>query len=158
MLSADQLALELLNLVPQIMQTIRAEMRQARGGDLSVPQFRVLAYLRGKPGAALNETAEYLGLSSPSIVSLLDGLAAKDLVRRGEVSGDRRKVALYLSQSGESLFDTAFRSAQRSLAERMGNFETVELDLLLQAMDLLRPVFADTRPEPAPTQTPPSGI
>jgi DNA-binding MarR family transcriptional regulator len=151
MLSTDQLALELLNLVPKIMQTIRTEMRQSRGGDLSVPQFRVLAYLRGKPGSALHEIAEHLGLTSPSIVSLVDGLAAKELVKRCEVAGDRRKVALYLSENGARLFDTAFLAAQRSLAERMGDFDPAELELMLRAMDLLRPVFTETRPEIIPT-------
>ena len=148
--SSDRLALELLNLTPKIMQTIRAEMRQSRGGDLSVPQFRVLAYLRGNPGAALYEIADYLGLTSPSVVSLVDGLAAKDLVRRGEVSGDRRKVALHLSESGERLYDAAFQAAQRSLSARLGGLDPAALELLLQAMDLLRPVFIDLHPEPAP--------
>ena len=152
---SDQLALELLNLVPKIMQTIRTEMRQSRGADLSVPQFRVLAYLRGKPGAAQIEIAEHLGLTSPSIVSLVDGLAAKDLVRRDPVSGDRRKVALQLSERGIQLFDTAFQAAQHSLSARLGDFDLPELELLLRAMDLLSPVFNDARPEPGLKQNTP---
>jgi DNA-binding MarR family transcriptional regulator len=151
--SAGHLALNLLNLVPLIMQTIRTEMRCSRGGDLSVPQFRVLSYLRGKPGAALFEIADYLGLTSPSIVSLVDGLEAKGLVRRGEVSGDRRKVSLHLSESGESLYDTAFQAAQHSLAGRLGDFTPQELELLIQAMELLYPIFSDARPQPVQTDS-----
>ena len=155
--ASSQLALELLNLVPKIMQTIRAEMRQSRGA-VSVPQFRVLAYLRGKPGAAQIDVAEYLGLTSPSIVSLVDALETRDLLRREAVSGDRRKVALHLSTQGEELFDAAFQAAQDSLAARLGSFDPSELELMLRAMNLLRPVFSEYHPDASPETPDPARI
>lgn len=140
-LTSSQLALDLLTIVPKIMQAIRAEMRQSRG-DLSVPQFRVLAHLRRKPGISLIETAEYLGLTSPSIVSLVDGLAARNLVTRTQAADDRRKIALHLTQAGEELFDAAFLAAQKNLSARLAHFSPEDLSALLRAMDLLRAEFS----------------
>lgn len=140
-LTSNQLALDLLNIVPKIMQAIRAEMRQSRG-DLSIPQFRVLAHLRRKPGISLIETAEYLGLTSPSIVSLVDGLAAKNLVTRTQAADDRRKIALYLTKEGEEVFDAAFQAAQKNIAARLAHLSANDLTMLLRSMDLLRAEFA----------------
>jgi DNA-binding MarR family transcriptional regulator len=140
-LTSTQLALDLLTIVPKIMQTIRAEMRNSRG-DLSIPQFRVLAHLRRKPGISLIETAEYLGLTSPSIVSLVDALAAKNLVTRTQVANDRRKIALNLTQEGEEVFDAAFQTAQQNMAARLAHLPESELGMLLRSMDLLGTEFA----------------
>ena len=141
--SNAQLALELLNTVPKIMQTIRTEMRRSRGSDLSVPQFRVLAHLRKHPGISLVETADHLGLTSPSMVSLIDALESKGLVARGAVSGDRRKIALRLTQNGEVWFDSAFQAAQNSLASRLERFSQADLHTLLRAFELLGAEFAE---------------
>ena len=147
--SSAQLALELLNTVPKIMQTIRTEMRHSRGSDLSVPQFRVLAHLRKHPGVSLVETADHLGLTSPSMVSLIDALENKGLVARGAAADDRRKIALRLTQSGEIWFDAAFQAAQNSLAARLVHFTSADLDLLLCAFEILGAEFAEP---PAPSR------
>ena len=141
--SPAQLALELLNTVPKIMQTIRTEMRRSRGSDLSVPQFRVLAHLRKYPGISLVETADHLGLTSPSMVSLIDALESKGLVARGAAAADRRKIALRLTQSGEVWFDASFLAAQNSLAARLEHFTAADLETLLCAFDLLGAEFAE---------------
>ncbi|HCM96593.1 MAG: hypothetical protein A2X25_00180 [Chloroflexi bacterium GWB2_49_20] len=36
---------EIVDIVPQIMQAIRVEMRRNRGSDISIPQFRTLRLL-----------------------------------------------------------------------------------------------------------------
>jgi DNA-binding MarR family transcriptional regulator len=141
-----QLALDLLTVVPKIMQTIRSEMRQSRGADLSIPQFRVLAHLRRKPGVSLSETAEYLGLTSPSIVSLVDALAAKNLVTRAQAADDRRKIALCLTQEGEEVFDAAFQAAQQKMAARLEHLSAHDLSMLLRSMELLGAEFVAAAP------------
>lgn len=149
----DALALDLLSTVPQIMKVIRQEMRRARG-DLSVPQFRVLAYLRRSPGASLVEIAEYLGLTSPSISVLVDGLVSRGLVARSEVPGDRRRISLLLTGAGEQLNDAALASAQRSLVERMRGLSDSDLELMIRAMELLRPLFVGAVERPPEVSKP----
>ena len=64
---ADQCAREILDVIPLVMRTIRAEMRRARGADLSVPMFRALNYVGGAEGASLSEVAAHLGVTLPSM-------------------------------------------------------------------------------------------
>ncbi len=51
--SADAVARELLDVVPVIMRTIRAEMRSHRSNDLTIPLFRSLMFLERHPGVSL---------------------------------------------------------------------------------------------------------
>ena len=56
--SAEQCARIILDVIPQVMQAIRSEIRGQRGHDLSVVQLRVLAFLRDYPGSPLWAVAE----------------------------------------------------------------------------------------------------
>ncbi len=48
--SADDCARALIEVVPEVMQRIRSEIRSQRGPELSVLQLRVLAFLNNRPG------------------------------------------------------------------------------------------------------------
>ena len=67
-------ARELMEVVPLVMRTFRAEMRGSRANDLSVPQFRALGFVHRKPGTSLSDVAEHIGLALPSMSKLIDGL------------------------------------------------------------------------------------
>ena len=66
--------------VPLIMRTLRHEIRSRRPSDLSVPQFRVLAFLRGNEGSALSDVANHIGLMRPTMSKMVDTLVRRDLV------------------------------------------------------------------------------
>ena len=53
----EESARKLLEVVPIIMQDIRSEMRRRRSLDLTVPQFRVLAFVNRNEGSSLWEVA-----------------------------------------------------------------------------------------------------
>src|ERR1039458_10532534 len=61
--SAASCASEILDAVPAVLQFIRAQIWRHSGPDLSVPQFRTLAFLNRTPGTSLSALAEFLGLS-----------------------------------------------------------------------------------------------
>src|SRR5512141_1148135 len=102
--TSETLANDMLDIIPLIMQSLRGEMRKHRGGDLTVVQFRTLGYLRRKPGVSLAELAEHIGLTPPSTSALVDGLVSKGLLLRVEAAGDRRRVALRLSDAGSAVW------------------------------------------------------
>lgn len=81
-MSADTIARELLEVVPVIMRTIRAEMRSHRGADMSVVQFRALLFLNRNPGTSLSAVAEHLDLTLPTVSKMIDGMVANHLVTR----------------------------------------------------------------------------
>ena len=95
----DTCAHQLMDTAPQIMQAIRVEMRRGRGSDISIPQFRTLAFIQRNPDSSLSNLAEHLGLTLPSVSKLVDGLVKQELVIRQESTEDRRRLTLELTTS-----------------------------------------------------------
>jgi DNA-binding MarR family transcriptional regulator len=135
-------AQELMDTAPQIMQSIRVEMRRGRGSDISIPQFRTLRFIQCNPDSSLSKLAEYLGLTLPSVSKLVDGLVKQELVIRQESTADRRCLTLVLTQTGASIVNSARASAQANLTKNLGRLSDNELETVYQAMKLLRPIFA----------------
>src|SRR5215472_3469611 len=99
---AEACAAQIMETVPLVMRTLRTEMRRRRPADLSVPQFRALAFVRRHPGASLSEVAEHLGLTLPATSTLIDHLVARELVRRAPNPDNRRRLVLTLTADGQA--------------------------------------------------------
>lgn len=139
--SVDNCAQSVLEVVPLIMRTIRAEMRRHRGFDLSVPQFRTLVFLNHYQGSSLSDVAEFVGLTLPSMSKLIDGLVMRQLVKREILPSDRRCVTLALTPLGQATLQTAREATQAYLAQRLAQLSTQERATVEQAMQILRPLF-----------------
>jgi len=137
----DTCARELMDTAPRIMQTIRVEMRRGRGSDISIPQFRTLAFIQRNPDSSLSSLAEHLGLTLPSVSKLVDGLVKQKLILRQESKTDRRRLTLGLTSTGLSIVKTARANAQANLAKKLASLSSTELDTIYQAMQSLRPIF-----------------
>ncbi len=137
---------EVLDTVPLIMQYIRVEMRRGRGPGVSVPQFRVLAFLGRTGGASLSAVADRVGLSLPAMSRLVDGLVDRGLVHREESPEDRRRVLLRLTTRGRDLFRTARKGAQSRLAEALEALPPAHRTEVAMAMQILRPLFTPGPP------------
>jgi DNA-binding MarR family transcriptional regulator len=135
-------AQQLLDVVPLVMRSIRAEMRRHRLRDLSVPQFRTLTFLNRHAGASLSEAAEFLGLTLPSMSKLVDGLVDKGLVSRETHSGDRRRVTLSLTARGRTLLAAARASTLDALTQELAALDDDQLRTVVQAMQVLESVMA----------------
>jgi MarR family transcriptional regulator for hemolysin len=142
--SPDQCAHELLDLVPLIMRSIRTEIRKHRN-DLTIPQFRTLAYLNNYRGASLSEVAEHIGLTLPSMSKLIDGLVARQLVTREISPSDRRCVTLALTEPGQATLQATRAATQTYLARRLDLLSTQDRATVNQALQILRPLFSPTQ-------------
>lgn len=155
--SNETCAHALFDVVPQVMQSLRAEMRRQRGSDLSVLQLRALAFLHNNPGATLSLLAEHVGLTLPSMSSQVSGLVARNLIDRSISAEDRRFVTLNLTEQGQSVLQTARQNAQDSLAKTLSALSPDERATVIEAMQLLARVFAppssDHLPEQSPSQS-----
>lgn len=138
---SEACARELLEVVPVVMHSIRAAMRRYRADDLSVPQFRTLLFIRRNSGASLSDVAEHLGLTLPSASKKIDGLVARNLVKRQGSQHDRRRIHLTLTSDGEALLAKARQETQAHLAERLAVLPPTEIEEVIGAMQSLRPVF-----------------
>jgi DNA-binding MarR family transcriptional regulator len=139
--TADESAAALLEVVPQVMRLMRAEMRSHRGGQLSVPQFRTLAYLDRCPGSALLDVTAHIGLMAPSMSKLVDGLIARKLMNRHTSTADRRRVTLSLTAQGKAMLQRARRHLRLRLAEVLTTLTEAENQTIQDAFAILRQAF-----------------
>jgi DNA-binding MarR family transcriptional regulator len=156
-ISSENCAREVLEVVPLVMGTIRGEMRQHRRSDLSVPQFRVLAYLDQHQGTSLSAVAEFIGLTLPSMSKLVDGLVARELVTRKMCEDDRRRMRLALTASGQSALQISRNGTQTRLSEALDGLSSAERETIAQAMRTLRRVFTPAGEPTAQGDCPPDG-
>jgi DNA-binding MarR family transcriptional regulator len=138
----DECAHEVLDVVPLVMRAIRAEFRSHRAADLTVPQFRVLVFLKNNPGVSLTEVSEHLGLTPPSTSKLIDGLVERQLVLRHTCAEDRRKVNLTLTDGGASLLAASYQETRARFEERLSALPETDRAIVIQAMQALRSVFS----------------
>jgi DNA-binding MarR family transcriptional regulator len=139
--STEECARSVLEAVPLVMREIRAQMRSHRGLDLSVPQFRALAFLRRKPEASLSDLASHIGTSLPSMSKLVNGLVGRGLVERDASAADRRRLTLRLTREGAALFQAARADTQAHLARTLGRLSPKEHAVVTRALGILSSLF-----------------
>ncbi|MGE3911941.1 MAG: MarR family winged helix-turn-helix transcriptional regulator [Chloroflexota bacterium] len=119
-------------------------LRQWERSSVTLPQLRVLHYLRRHPGATTGELARRLGITVSTTSGLVIKLVDRGLVARGSLADDRRQAPLSLSDGGAALLGELSDEARTHLgevAERLGN----NLETVIQALELLS---AASIPEP----------
>jgi DNA-binding MarR family transcriptional regulator len=125
------------------MRFIREEMRrQSVGlGFLSVPQFRVLAFLSRRPGAALSEVAEHQGVAPATASIMVNRLVKHGLVERTTAPGERRRHCLSLTADGARLLVEARSATCGRVEEVLGRLTSTELAAVAQALPALAEAF-----------------
>ncbi len=105
---------------------IRLLARLARVAELacqqtgiSLPQYRLIASITGRPQRA-SELAAHVGVSRPTLTSLVDGLEAAGYVRRAPVPDDRRGIQLLVTEAGSQALARADEALTRRLRELAG--------------------------------------
>jgi DNA-binding MarR family transcriptional regulator len=139
--SPDVCAQEILEVVPVVMRTIRAELRRHRTADLSVPQFRALAFIDRNVDASLSDVAEHIGLTLPSMSKIVEGLVHRKLVTRQTHPTDRRRMTLTLTARGQTALHTSRAATRACLAEDLAALSDHQRETIVQALNSLRPVF-----------------
>ncbi len=139
--SPDVCAQEILDVVPAVMRTIRAELRRHRVADLSVPQFRTLAFIDRQTDASLSDVAEHIGLTLPSMSKIVDGLVMRKLVTRQTHPVDRRRMTLALTARGQTALQASRAATRACLAEDLAALSDHQRETIVQALEILRPLF-----------------
>ena len=127
---------KILEIVPEIMNALRTEMRQQAKFELTVPQFRVLARLN-KSKTTSSDLAEWIGVSLPSISRMIEILVKRELVNRVSNPRDRREVSLELTLKGKNHFLEIKKRAQESFARKIENLGSDEKLKLITGLDIL---------------------
>jgi DNA-binding MarR family transcriptional regulator len=106
---------------PEASAAIRLLARLARVAEqtcqttgVSLPQYRLLVSISGRPQRA-SELAASVGVSRPTLTSLVDGLEQAGLLKRVPVPTDRRGISLELTPRGRE----ATARTERALIDRI---------------------------------------
>lgn len=153
-MNADACADELLETVPLLMRVIRTHVHAKTGAELSMAQFRALAFLGRNRCAMLSDVARFLALTHPAASKLIDGLLVAGLVSRKEHARDRRRVSLELTVAGNRRYGAVLRSARKFLAGEMQHLAVKDRTAVCSALQTLHRVFANAADEecrPLPT-------
>lgn len=124
------------------MRIIRKSMRGARPGDISLPQFRTLTFIRNHKGASLSDASEYIGLTLPSMSRAIDALVKRGFVERIPSTEDRRRVILSLTSAGQSVIEAADKAACERFAEILASLPQEKYSEVINAANTLRSLLA----------------
>jgi DNA-binding MarR family transcriptional regulator len=133
---------DVLDSVPLVWRVIRTEFRKYGAKEMTVPQYRTLAFVHRNEGASLSEVGDYIGLTLPTMSELVDGLVIRGLISRRTDREDRRRMTLALTEAGRARLETARTETMVYLEGRLRHLSTSERATITLAMRLLRDVFA----------------
>jgi DNA-binding MarR family transcriptional regulator len=91
-----------------------SRLLERSAGELSLPQFRVLAMV-DDGGERASWLADRLALARPTVTSLVDALVEKGYLTRSADTGDRRVTKICLTQRGRR----ALATAEAAMGERL---------------------------------------
>lgn len=99
--------------------------------------FAMLAIIRDNPGINQTNLGRALGIQRANLVPLIGELAARELIERRTVPGDRRAFALHLSLDGERILGDAARRVQDHEKRILSAIDLRERATLLSLLDKL---------------------
>lgn len=137
----DQCANAVLEVVPLVMDTLRAAMRQNVGEQLSVPQFRCLNFIAREPGCSIGAVASFLGVTMPTASAMVDRLVRAGAVKPRSFPGDRRRTQLHITAAGKSQLSEIRRGAHDDLVRALSGLGARELRELRSGLSVLRQAF-----------------
>jgi DNA-binding MarR family transcriptional regulator len=139
--SVGECAREVLDVVPLVFRVIRAELRKYGAREMSVPQYRSLAFVYRNEGASLSEVGDHIGLSLPTMSMLVDGLVVRGLLNRRTDPKDRRRMTLTITETGRARLESARAAALANLEERFRKLPASDRATITLAMRMLSELF-----------------
>jgi long-chain acyl-CoA synthetase len=103
--------------------------------DLTLPQYRVLGILV-EGSAAASGLAGRLAVRPSSVTAIIDGLVARGLVDRKHEEGDRRRIALRLTDEGARVVAEADLSVDNYLASIAACLPEEDERMVLHSLEL----------------------
>lgn len=147
-------AADLIEVLPEVVHAVRTAMRRQVDGGLSVPLFRCLNHVALKPGTSVGGLAAFMGITMPTASANADRLARAGLLRAQPASDDRRRVELKVTAAGQALLKRMRARAAREMALGLGQASASDVQLVRQALAVLRRSFVTGTPAAAATQAP----
>ena len=130
---------------PQFWHSIRANTSKLAGEyGVTEGQFLFLKVIHNGIDS-VSQLAELKHTSTAAASRLVDSLVEKGLVTRTENTEDRRFLTLRLTEEGLLTMKKIFAANKAWLIERFGLLEETELNVLIEALDILKRTMKDTK-------------
>jgi DNA-binding MarR family transcriptional regulator len=97
--------------------------------------FSVLLVIEATPGLKQQAVGEALSIQRPNLVTIIDQLEGRGLVKRGAAPGDRRSYALTLTRDGQALLVDAKAAHARHSAKVDAALDGLDKHMVLKALD-----------------------
>ena len=119
-----------------------ARMLERGAGELSLPQFRLLAVV-DEGGERASQLADRLAVAKPTITAVVDGLVERGYLKRSADSDDRRATKITITAAGRKALYGAEHAMHARLHEILTHADdpaAIEraLEDLAQAVDRAR--------------------
>jgi DNA-binding MarR family transcriptional regulator len=134
------LARQILDIIPLVMRTVAAELRQGDHSAMAAPHFRMLWILEHRAWS-LSELAEHQSVSLPTMSNSVTILEERGWVRRTRSSEDRRKVVIELTDEGHLILAQAREKMEDHIAEAIQLMSQDEQLTVSDGLRILRDSF-----------------
>ncbi len=134
-LSLQEFAERLTAVMPVMCKSmVRHEQNALTKGELSLPQFWVMAWLEGHPSATMHELANAMSMKPSTATMLVDRLVRQKLIDRRRDGIDRRRVLVHLTAKGRRILEEIHTQKRKALQE---TFRPLTAEERQQYLDLI---------------------
>ena len=128
--------------VPRAMGKFRSEIREIAKPELTVLQFRSLAFLSHHETANNVDLAEHIGVLPSAMSRVVETLVERGYVRRRSNPADRRHVRLDLTARGKERFENLKGQAIDRFSLRFRDLSKKQKSDLARGLAVLEEVLA----------------
>jgi DNA-binding MarR family transcriptional regulator len=139
--SAADCAAAVIETVPAAMDWLRQAMRRHVGDEISVPQFRCLAFVDRQPGCSVGDVAAFLGVTMPTASAMVERLVRSGSVRSRADASDRRRAELRVTRPGHVQLGQIRRRAHDEFTRTLAPVAEADLAALQAGLRVLRRVL-----------------
>ena len=141
-------------LIRRVNRFIRAgDLDDAAVYELTVAQLRVLFRLRNHGPITSGQLASSLGVTLPTVTSVIDRLGARGFAERRDDPTDRRRVIVALTPEGQAVVERVQQGRRARLERAIGEVEEPALVQLIAGLEALG-AAADRLDISEPTERP----
>lgn len=106
-------------------------------GNISFPQFFLMAYLSSEDYLTMSDIAKKMGHSTAAATGLVDRLEKLSYVERVHAAEDRRKIMVRITGKGTELVAQMRGEIAKSLADTMAEMDEDEADTVRHAQMMI---------------------
>ena len=126
---------ELLVSIRKVIRAIDLHSKQLnKSSGLTGPQLLIMKEIAQVSGVTASIIAKNINLSAATVTNILDRLEKRELIQRVRSVEDKRRVELFLSESGKECLIGAPQPLQEHFIDKFSSLENWEQSLLLSSM------------------------